>query len=96
MMMMPLALCGPLLAARPMPELCTHVAIERRSTCKRVAYERREPPMRHDAADLFCGQLLAIGLTPGLQTCFGVATANGCALVVYLSQRRSHLHAQMI
>ena len=93
---MPLALCGPLLAARPMLELCTHVAIERRSTCKRVSYERRELPMRHDAADLFCGQLLAIGLTPGLQTCFGVATANEGALVVYLSQRRSHLHAQII
>ena len=92
-MLMPLALCGPLLAARPMPELRTHVAIERRSTCKRVAYERREPPMRHDAADLFCGQLLAIGLTPGLQTCFGAATANEGPLIVHLSQR---LHAQTI
>lgn len=76
-----------------MPELCTHVAIERRSTCMRISYERRGLPMRHEAADLFCGHLLAIGLTPGLQTCFGAATANEGPLIVHLSQR---LHAQMI
>ena len=81
------------LAAKPTLELCTHVAIERRSTCMRISYERRELPMRHEAAELFCGQLLAIELTPGLQTCVGVATASEGALIVHLSQR---LHAQMI
>ena len=95
-MMMPLALCGPFLAAKPMPELCTHVAIERRPTSRRISCEQRELPMRHEAADLFCGQFLAMGLTSGLQTCFGIATASEGALIVQLSQWRSHLHAQMI
>ena len=71
--------------ARPTPELRAHVAIERRSTSRRISCERRELPMRSEAVDLFCGQLLAIGLTPGLQTCFGAATANERALIVHLS-----------
>ena len=95
-MLMQLALCGPNLAAKPMPQLRTHVAIERRSTSRRISCERRELPMRSEAVDLFCGQLLAMGLTPGLQTCFGIATASEGALIVQLSQRPSHLHAQMI
>ena len=94
-MAMPLDLCGPPLAAKSMPELRTHVAIERRST-SRLSCERRELPMRNEAADLLCGELLAMGLTPGLQTCVGIATASEGALIAQLSQRRSHPHAQMI
>ena len=78
-----------------MPELRTHVEIERRSTYRRISCERRELPMRSEAADLFCGQLLATGLTPGLQTCFGIATASEGALIAQLCQRRSHPHAQL-
>ena len=81
--------------ARPTPELRAHVAIERRSTSRRISCERRELPMRSEAADLFCGHLLAMGLTHGLQTCFGIATASEGALIAQLCQRRSHPHAQL-